>query len=59
VLTAVDYPELSFTVDADAAATARELFAERAVDGLVRARVAGRVRDGVGADDASGDREDR
>ena len=59
VLTAVDYPGLSFTVDADAAVTARELFAERAVDGLVRARVADRVRDGVGADGTSGDREDR
>jgi tRNA pseudouridine38-40 synthase len=49
VLTGVDYPGLSFAVDEAAASRARALFGERAVDGRVRARVAGHIRDGVGA----------
>jgi tRNA pseudouridine38-40 synthase len=49
VLTGVDYPALSFAVDREAAAGARALFDERAVAGRVRARIAGRVRDGMAA----------
>ncbi|WP_380681769.1 tRNA pseudouridine(38-40) synthase TruA [Salinigranum sp. GCM10025319] len=48
VLTGVDYPGLSFKADNEAADRARALFDERAIDGLVRARVAGHVRDGIG-----------
>jgi tRNA pseudouridine38-40 synthase len=51
VLDGVDYPGVSFARDAEAARSARVAFEERAVDGLVRARVAGHVRDGFGADD--------
>ena len=51
VLDGVDYPGLSFVRDEEAAGSARAVFDERAVDGLVRARVAGHVRDGVRADD--------
>ena len=47
VLTGVTYPGLSFSVDADAAASAREAFDERRVAGLVAARVARRIRSGV------------
>ena len=47
VLTGVDYPTIGFAVDEEAARTARALFDERAVDGRVRARVAGRIRDGL------------
>ncbi len=47
VLTAVDYPELSFSVDDEAAARSKALFDDRVVDGLVRARVAGHIRDGL------------
>ena len=54
VLTGVDYPGLSFEVDDEAADRARALFDERAVDGLVRARVAGHVRDGIGECDGDG-----
>jgi tRNA pseudouridine38-40 synthase len=49
VLTDVTYPGVGFTVDGTAATAARRLFDDRAVDGLVRARVAGRIRDGIGA----------
>jgi tRNA pseudouridine38-40 synthase len=49
VLLDVDYPGLEFAPDPEAAASAREAFDERAVAGLVAARVAGTVRDGVGA----------
>jgi tRNA pseudouridine38-40 synthase len=45
VLTGVDYPDLSFVVDADAAESARAVFEERRVDGLTRARVAEAVLD--------------
>lgn len=48
VLSHVAYPGLEFVGDESAAASARTLFDERAVDGLVRARVAGHIRDGVG-----------
>ena len=41
VLADVTYPGLDFTVDDDAAASARAAFGERRVDGLVAARVAG------------------
>ena len=59
VLTGVAYPDLDFTVDEAAAATARALFDDRAVDGLVRARVAGRVRDGIaGVGSAAGGEPD-
>jgi tRNA pseudouridine38-40 synthase len=51
VLDAVDYPGLSFDRDAGAAESARSAFDERAIDGRVRARVAGHVRDGVRAAD--------
>jgi tRNA pseudouridine38-40 synthase len=47
VLTDVNYPTVGFAVDEEAARTARALFDERAVDGRVRARVAGRIRDGL------------
>jgi len=43
VLTDVAYPSLDFAVDPEAAATAREVFAERRIEGLTRARVAGAV----------------
>ena len=43
----VSYPDLTFSVDADAAESAREAFDERRVAGLVAARVAGRIRSGV------------
>ena len=41
VLTGVTYPELSFTVDADAAASARTVFEDRRVEHATMARVAG------------------
>ena len=47
VLVDVSYPDLSFSVDAAAAESARAVFEERRVDGLVAARVAGRIRSGV------------
>ncbi|AUV83292.1 tRNA pseudouridine(38-40) synthase TruA [Salinigranum rubrum] len=48
VLAGVEYPDLDFTVDREAAERSWALFDERAVDGRVRARVAGRIRDGLG-----------
>ena len=47
VLTGVDYSAVTFTVDDEAAGTARALFDDRAVEGRTRARVAGRIRDGI------------
>jgi tRNA pseudouridine38-40 synthase len=47
VLTGVDYPGVSFAVDEAAARSARTLFDEQAVRARTRARVAGRVRDGL------------
>jgi tRNA pseudouridine38-40 synthase len=47
VLTGVDYPGVSFAVDEEAAASARTVFDQRAVDARVHARVAGRIRDGI------------
>ena len=47
LLTGVDYPDCSFTVDEAAAESAREIFANQAVESRVRARVAERIRDGV------------
>ncbi len=48
VLAGVEYPGLDFTVDEEAAERSRALFDERAIDGLVRARVTARIRDGLG-----------
>jgi tRNA pseudouridine38-40 synthase len=47
VLTDVAYADLAFTVDREAAERSRTLFEERALDGRIRARVAGRIRDGL------------
>lgn len=47
LLTDVDYPDCSFAVDEAAARSAREVFGEKAVNWRVRARIAGRIRDGV------------
>ncbi|WP_423750797.1 tRNA pseudouridine(38-40) synthase TruA [Salinirarus marinus] len=48
VLTGVDYPGVDFTADEDALAGTREIFGEKRVEGLVAARVAGTILDGVG-----------
>lgn len=50
VLTDVVYPSLSFRVDDDAAASAREVFDSRAGEWATRARVARTIAEGVGAD---------
>lgn len=47
VLTDVVYPELSFEVDEDAAASAREVFDQRQREWAARARVASTIRDGI------------
>ncbi|MFB6184129.1 MAG: tRNA pseudouridine(38-40) synthase TruA [Haloarculaceae archaeon] len=47
VLTDVVYPDLSFVVDDDAAASARDVFAERHRTAAANARVAATIRDGV------------
>ena len=47
VLTDVSYPDLAFSVDADAAESTRTVFGERRVAGLAAARVAERIRSGV------------
>jgi tRNA pseudouridine38-40 synthase len=47
VLAAVDYPDLTFETDEQAAASAREVFTERRVEHRTRARVAGDVADGL------------
>jgi tRNA pseudouridine38-40 synthase len=48
VLLDVAYADLEFVPDPEAVASARATFDERAVAGLVAARVAGTVRDGIG-----------
>ncbi|QCW03313.1 tRNA pseudouridine(38-40) synthase TruA [Natrinema pallidum] len=47
VLTAVDYPDLAFEIDADAAESARAVFDRRRIDRRTGARVAGQVADGM------------
>ncbi|MFB6142446.1 MAG: tRNA pseudouridine(38-40) synthase TruA [Halorientalis sp.] len=47
VLTDVTYPDRSFERDAEAAASARTVFAEKRLDHRTRARVAGEVADGL------------
>ncbi|WP_435126072.1 tRNA pseudouridine(38-40) synthase TruA [Halobaculum sp. D14] len=49
VLVGVDYPGVAFAADPPAVETIRDVFGERRVDGLVRARVARDVLDGVSA----------
>lgn len=53
VLADVAYPELTFDRDARAAGSAVEVFAARRRDHLIRARVAGRLVDGVDAADGA------
>jgi tRNA pseudouridine38-40 synthase len=48
VLTDVAYPGIEFGVDADAAATARSVFAERAAALAARTRVSRALADSVG-----------
>ncbi|ELY68768.1 tRNA pseudouridine(38-40) synthase TruA [Natrinema versiforme] len=47
VLTDVDYPDLAFEIDDDAAASARAVFDRRRVDRQTGARVAGQMADGI------------
>ncbi|MFD1563235.1 tRNA pseudouridine(38-40) synthase TruA [Haloarchaeobius amylolyticus] len=47
VLTDVVYPDLTFEIDADAAASARAVFDRRRIDRRTGARVAGQVADGM------------
>ncbi|MGQ3411509.1 tRNA pseudouridine(38-40) synthase TruA [Natrinema sp. LN54] len=47
VLTEVDYPDLAFEIDDDAAASARAVFDRRRIDRRTGARVAGQVADGM------------
>lgn len=51
VLTAVEYPGVDFTVDEQAATSAREVFEGKRVDGLERARVASSVLSGLSSPD--------
>jgi tRNA pseudouridine38-40 synthase len=51
LLADVSYPSLDFERDLQAAATALDVFKSRRRDALARARVAGRIVDGVGAGD--------
>lgn len=48
VLTAVEYPDLDFRSDDEAAASARQVFEERRIEAMTAARVAGTVGDGIG-----------
>jgi tRNA pseudouridine38-40 synthase len=48
VLTDVTYPGVAFTVDPDAAESARTVFADRRVEALTAARAVGDVCDGIG-----------
>jgi len=48
VLTDVTYPDVAFTVDPDAAESARTVFADRRVEALTAARAVGDVCDGIG-----------
>ncbi|MFC6872918.1 tRNA pseudouridine(38-40) synthase TruA [Halobellus marinus] len=50
VLTDVSYPDVAFERDPEAAASAAEVFETRRREALRRARVTGRLVDGVGAD---------
>ena len=52
VLTAVEYPELSFGVDDDAADSAGQVFGDRAGEWAARARVAEAISDGAGGADS-------
>lgn len=52
VLTDVQYPELSFQTDADAAARARELFEKQRVERTTAARVSRELTDGLEKQDA-------
>ncbi|MFU8866607.1 tRNA pseudouridine(38-40) synthase TruA [Natronococcus sp.] len=47
VLAAVDYPNLAFEVDEDAAASARAVFDARRIERRTGSRVAGQLRDGL------------
>ncbi|MDG5760675.1 tRNA pseudouridine(38-40) synthase TruA [Natronococcus sp. A-GB1] len=47
VLADVDYPDLAFEVDGDAAASARAVFDRRQIDRRTGSRVAGQLRDGL------------
>ncbi|AHG00290.1 tRNA pseudouridine synthase A [Halostagnicola larsenii XH-48] len=47
VLTAVDYPDLEFSVDETAATSARELFDRRRVEQRTAARISRQLRDGL------------
>ncbi|SDK78375.1 tRNA pseudouridine(38-40) synthase TruA [Natronorubrum texcoconense] len=47
VLAAVDYPDLEFAVDEEAAASARAIFERRRIDRRTGSRVAGQIADGV------------
>jgi tRNA pseudouridine38-40 synthase len=47
VLTEVTYPDVAFTIDREAAASAREVFEQRRVEHAIRARVVGTVADGI------------
>jgi tRNA pseudouridine38-40 synthase len=47
VLTAVEYPNLSFELDESALASAREIFEEKAIDHRTNARVASTIADGI------------
>ncbi|MDS0293926.1 tRNA pseudouridine(38-40) synthase TruA [Halogeometricum luteum] len=51
LLERVVYPDLTFERDPQAAESAAEIFESRRRDGLVRARVTGRIRAGVGGDE--------
>lgn len=48
VLADVAYPDVSFTLDGDAAGSARGVFDERRATALTAARVGGDIRDGIG-----------
>ncbi|SNZ15896.1 tRNA pseudouridine38-40 synthase [Natronoarchaeum philippinense] len=48
VLTDVSYPGVAFDVDAEAAASAREVFREKRLDRAAGARVAGQIEAGIG-----------
>jgi tRNA pseudouridine38-40 synthase len=48
VLTGVDYPDVTFSVDEEAVESARGVFGQRRVDALERLRVAESVLDGLG-----------
>ncbi len=47
VLTAVDYPDLEFRVDEEAATTARKLFERRRIEQRTATRVSRQLRDGI------------